>query len=486
MNREEKKEVRSQKSEVGRKSRWLVAVPCRFAVGNSRLLGMTARGTFAAALAGALCFGWLAATSLAQETGPAQETGSAAPRRITLREAVDLALSNNRNIQIAQAGVDRAAAEHEEARSIFRPQVFFGSGLAATKGFPLSIEGSAPAIFQVSTSQALFDPNLRNLERQAGQMAQAAGKSLVETQDQIVAETVLTYLDLDRSRQSLKYLRSETETLEAAEQITADRVEAGLELPLEGTRAQLSTARSRSQLAALENQISLLEFRLRDMTGIAQSEPIVTQTAEVPSLAADETVEGLIARALGNYPGLRALDEEVLAKEFQVRSEQGSRWPRINLVGQYGLFSKINNYDQYFQRFERNNATFGVSIVLPVYQREGYNARLSKAQAELAEARYRREETRAIVSRQVREMWGAIQQQAAVRTVRRLELELARKTLDAVLAQYEEGRVNRLIVEQSRVEENRAWVNLLNADFDAERARLELWRLTGEIRAALQ
>ena len=420
------------------------------------------------------------AAAHAQQAAPQNE------RRLTLREAIDLALDNNRNIQLAQAGADRAAAEHEEARSIFRPQVFLGSGLAATKGFPLSIEGSAPSIFQVSTSQALFNQNLRNLERTAGQMRQAASKSLVETQDQIVAETILTYLDLDRSRQSIEYLRSETENLEAAQQITSDRVAAGLELPLEATRAQLAMARSRSQRAALENQISLLEFRLRDMTGIAQSESVVTQAAEVPGLAADETLEGLIARALASYPGLRALDDEVRAKEFQVRSEQGTRWPRINLVGQYGLFSKINNYDQYFQRFERHNATFGVSIVVPIYQREGYNARLSKAAAELAEVRYRREETRAVVSRQVREMWGAIQQQASARDVRRLELELARKSLDAVLAQYEEGRVNRLLVEQSRVEENRAWVNLLNADFEAERARLELWRLTGEIRAAIR
>lgn len=430
-----------------------------------------------------LC-GMLILPAHAQQAAPTPFTGSARP--LTLREAIDLALRNNRNIQMAQAGVDRAAAEHEEAHAIFRPQVFFGSGLAATKGFPLSIEGSAPSIFQVSTSQALFDQNLRNLERQAGQMRQAAGKSLVETQDQMVSETIITYLDLDRSRRSVDYLRSEAESLQAAQQITSDRVEAGLELPLEATRARLSVARSRSQLIALQNQISLLEFHLRDITGIPQTESIVTEAVELPSLAAGETLDGLTARALENYPGLRALDEEVRAKEFQVKSEQGSRWPRINLVGQYGLFSKINNYDQFFQKFARNNATFGVSIVVPVYQREGYNARLSKAEAELAQSRFRREETRAAVSRQVRELWGAIQLQSTAREVTRLELELARKSLDAVLAQYEEGRINRLMVEQSRVEENRAWVNLLNADFEGEKARLELWRLTGEIRAAFQ
>jgi outer membrane protein len=399
---------------------------------------------------GVLLVGWLATTCPAQEPQPAAE------RKLTLHEAIDLALRNNRNIQLAQAGVDRAAAEHDEARSAFRPQVFLGSGLAYTAGFPLSIEGSAPSIFQVSSSAALFDQSLRNLERQAGQMQQAAGKSLVDTEDQIATETVLTYLDLDRSRQSLQYVRSETENLQSAQQITSDRVESGLELPLEATRAQLSTARSRSDLVALQNQISLLEFHLRDLTGIPQSESIVTEAAEVPALAPEDTLEALIARAMDHNPSLRELDDEVRAKEFQVQSEKGSRWPRINLVGQYGLFSKINNYDQYFQKFARNNATLGISIVLPVYQREAYNARLSKAEAELAETRYRREQTRSDVSRQVRELWGTIQQQSAAREVTRLELELARKSLDAVLAQYEEGRVNRLTVEKSRVDENHA------------------------------
>ncbi|MBI3934101.1 MAG: TolC family protein [Acidobacteria bacterium] len=437
-----------------------------------------------AAFLGVLYFGLLATTARAQQTASNPAAGTA--RRLTLREAVDLALRNNRNIQVAQAGVDRAAAEHEEARSIFRPQVLLGSGLAYTAGFPLSIEGSAPSIFQVNTSQALFDRNLRNLERQAGQMQQAAGKSLVETEDQVVAEAVLTYLDLDRSRRSIEYLRSETQNLLAVQQITSDRVEAGLELPLETTRAQLSTARSRSQLTALENQISLLEFRLRDLAGIPQTESILTEASEVPILAADETMDGLVARALENYPGLRALDEQVRAKEFQVKSEEGSRWPRINLVGQYGLFSKINNYDQYFQKFARNNATLGISIVLPIYQREGYHARLSKAQAELAETRFRREEARAGISRRVRELWGAIPQQSAAREVTRLELELARKSLDAVLAQYEEGKINRLTVEQARVQENRAWVNLLNTDYETEKTRLGLMQLTGEIRTSFQ
>jgi outer membrane protein TolC len=418
----------------------------------------------------------------AQEITP--QPASQNTRRLSLREAMDLALQNNRSILLAQAGADRAAAEHEQARAIFRPQVLLGSGLAYTKGFPLSIEGSAPSIFQIASSQALFDRNLRNIERQAGQMRRAAVQTSEEVRDQALSETVLTYLDLDRSRRSLEYLRGQSESLAAAREITAERVSAGLEPPLESARAELSAARSRGALAAAENQVALLEFRLRDLTGLPASTSIITEPAEIPLLDTAD-VASLVARAVNNYPGLRALDEEVRGREFQVAGERGSRWPRVNLVGQYGLFSKINNYDDYFQKFARNNLTVGVSIVVPLYERERYNARLATALAELAAVRYRRDETRAAIERQVRELWGAVQQQSSAREVARLELDLARRALDAVLAQYEEGRVNRLAVEQARAEENRNWIALLNADYDAERARLELLRLTGEIRAAL-
>lgn len=404
-------------------------------------------------------------------------------RSVTLHEAVDLALHNNRNILLAEANSARAAAEHDQAQAQFRPQVLFGSGLAYTKGFPLSIEGSAPSIFQVNSSQAFLDRNLRDLEKQAGQMQQASGKNVEDIRDQVVTDTVLTYLDLDRGRRSLEYLRRQVESLEASAQLTEERVQSGLQPPLDVTRARLGAARARSELATLENQISLLEFHLRDLTGLPASESIETQAAEVPPLA-DATLEEWIARARASQPALQALDDEVRAKEFQVKSEEGSRWPRVNLVGQYGLFSKINNYDQYFQKFARNNLTIGISIVVPVYQRERYSAALAIAESELAAARFRRDQARSDVERQVRELWGAAQQQTAAREVVRLELDLARGSLDAVLAQYDEGRVNRLAVEQARQEEDRAWVSLLDADYQTEKARLELLRLAGAVRTA--
>ncbi|OFW44901.1 MAG: hypothetical protein A3J28_02270 [Acidobacteria bacterium RIFCSPLOWO2_12_FULL_60_22] len=397
-----------------------------------------------------------------------------------------LALENNRDVQLAAVAVSQAEAEHQGLRSLFRPQIFMGTGLAATRGFPLSIEGSAPAIFQLSSSQALFNSSLKNSQRQADQMRAAAEKSLEGKRDDIVAATVLTYLDLDRSRRSLESVHSRTESFLATEQIVEERVRAGLETPLETTRAKLNTARSRSEQVGLENQAALLEARLRDLTGIPQTGAIATAPAEIPAGRPDETVDRLVALAQENNPGLQALEEEVRAKQFQVRSEEATRWPRINLVGQYGLFSDINNFSDFFRKFARHNATVGLSIVVPLYERERHAARLSKAEAELAAAHYRLDQARAGIAQRVRELWAETQQQAAAREVARLELELARRSVDVVLARLEEGRASRLEVEQARIEESQGWVSLLQTEYRAETARIELLRVTGEIRSVFR
>ncbi len=436
----------------------------------------------------ALCGAWalLAALGSAPNAGAQETTPAANPpgaRRLTLNEAVSLALQNNREVLLSQTDVARAAAAHKEALAVFRPEIFLGSGLAATKGFPLSIEGSAPSIFQVSTQQSLINPNLRNQERQAGEMARAAEKSLEQKRDDVAAQTVLAYLDLDRSRRSVEYLRAYTKSLAESEQIMAERVAAGLDTPIEGAKAKLNAARSRSETVGVESGISLLEFTLRDLTGIPQSEPVSLEEPRVPALPPDETLDRLIARAMENNEGIKALEDEVRGKEFAVKSEQATYWPRVNLVGQYGLFSDINNFSQYFRKFSRNNLTVGISIMVPLFTRYRSSALASKADAELEAAKLRLSDARAGIARQIRQVWGEVERQAAAQEVAKLELEVARRSLDVVLAQFEDGRVNRLAVEQARSQENQSWVGFFQANYQAEKARLELLRLSGEIRA---
>ncbi|MEJ2247637.1 MAG: hypothetical protein P8Y80_16410, partial [Acidobacteriota bacterium] len=70
-------------------------------------------------------------------------------RTLTIQEAVRMALSRSPEMLLAEAQAIRAGEAVRETRSLNRPQVYAGSGLAYNNGMPLSIEGAAPSIFQV-------------------------------------------------------------------------------------------------------------------------------------------------------------------------------------------------------------------------------------------------------------------------------------------------------------------------------------------------
>ena len=68
---------------------------------------------------------------------------------LTLKQAVERALTQNPELVMARMDELKATAAVRIARDPFTTHVGAGSGLAYSSGFPLSIEGSAPAVLQL-------------------------------------------------------------------------------------------------------------------------------------------------------------------------------------------------------------------------------------------------------------------------------------------------------------------------------------------------
>ena len=87
--------------------------------------------------------------------GPQPET-----RVLSIQEVVQMALGHSPEVMLAKAQIMRAGEAVRETRSLNRPQLYTGTGLAYNNGFPLSIEGSAPSIFQVAATQSIFSKKI--------------------------------------------------------------------------------------------------------------------------------------------------------------------------------------------------------------------------------------------------------------------------------------------------------------------------------------
>lgn len=410
--------------------------------------------------------------------------GAAEP--LTLKQAISRALENSPDLRVSLAQQEKAHQAYLEARAQFIPNVVVGSGLAATRGFPLSIEGAAPSLFQVNSTALLLNQPQKHAIAESRQMWRAAESGAAARREEIVWKTAAAYLELNKAQRSLEFARREVESAARIEQAVADRVREGREIPLELSRARLAVARHRQRVAALEGQAAVLQTMLLGLTGIPATQSIETVDGSAPALDIPASADAAVERALEAHQELKRLAQEVAARESRVRSERAQRWPQFDLVAQYAVLSRFNNYDRFFRDFERHNAQLGLSLRFTIFDGRRIETRVAQTEAELMQVRAALAAARNDIALAVSRLFRQVQQYEAAREVARLELEVARESLTIALARFEEGRISGQELERARSEESARWIGYLDANFDRERARLDLLRQTGNLSAALR
>src|SRR3974390_1856336 len=81
--------------------------------------------------------------------------------QVQFRRALELALQHSGVMAMAAADQARAYQGYMEARNAFIPNLVAGSGLGYSYGYPMSIEGAAPTVFNVNTQSFLINPAQR-------------------------------------------------------------------------------------------------------------------------------------------------------------------------------------------------------------------------------------------------------------------------------------------------------------------------------------
>src|SRR6516164_3139612 len=86
-------------------------------------------------------------------------------QKIALKRAVELALVHSPAAVQASADEQKAFDSYRETRNNYIPQLMVGAGLGESWGYPLSLEGSAPSLVNITAQSALINPALRDAIR---------------------------------------------------------------------------------------------------------------------------------------------------------------------------------------------------------------------------------------------------------------------------------------------------------------------------------
>ncbi len=405
---------------------------------------------------------------------------------MTLRQAVTRAVEQNPDVALARLDEEMARLAVRVQRDPFSPRITMGSGLAYSNGFPMSVEGSAPSIVQANAQQFLFNRPQSYAVAQSKENARGAAMGVTEKRGEVAFRAASLYLDAERGGRAAELARKDADSLEKMLEAVHARAGEGRALPLEEKQAALAVARARQTAENLEEDASAAETSLALVIGYGADDRVrpVAETRPAPQLA--ELAEGSIRAALDRNAGLRQLQSQIAAKGLEVRGERAGRLPRVDLVAQYGLFAKFNNYTDYFRAFQRNNGQIGLAIQVPLFTGGGISAQAAQTEAEIAKLRVQLTRARNQLSVDLQASYRSVKRAETAADVARLDLDVAREQLNVDLAKMQEGRLTLGQVEEARIAENAKWIAFYDAQYGLEKARWNVLRLTGDLVGAIE
>jgi len=405
---------------------------------------------------------------------------------MTLGQAVEMGIRQNPDIALARLDEEKARQAIRVARSPFSPRVIVGSGLAYTNGFPMSIEGSAPSIVQANAAQYIFNRQQSFAVAQAREDARGASIAVVSKRDEVAYRVASLFLDAERAARIGALAQKDTESLQKVLETVRAQVAEGRALPLAEKTALFNLARARQVAGGLEDDQATAEAALAMGLGFPAEDRVrpIEQQRAAPTLQFTE--EQAVRSAIESNKDLRLIESKIAAKELEKRGEKASRLPRADLVAQYGLFAKFNNYQDYFQKFQRNNGQIGVSFQIPILAGTGVSAQVAQTEVDISRLRLELSNTRNRLSADIQQSFREVKKADAAAEVSRLDLDVARERLSVTLAQMQEGRATLGQVEEVRVLENQKWISFYEAQYVVEKARWNVLRLTGDLVASVQ
>jgi outer membrane protein TolC len=402
--------------------------------------------------------------------------------QISFSTAISLALKSNPKVLAAQADVDKALASLQQLRDVYIPTVVGGSGLGPPSyGFPLG----QPSIFNITATSLVFSYSQRDYLRAATAALDAAKFTLKDIREGVAEDTAITYLALNRDMQRQAALQQQQDFADRLVSIVQERLDAGEDTPIDLTASRLTAAQIRLARLRAEDETAADQAHLARLIGLPP-QGLGTTSDSVPifpAIAPNPTGTALITS-----PAVDSAYAIARSKRETAFGEARYLWrPQITFEGQYSRFASFNNLQDYYFRFQHNNAAVGVEITVPLYDM----AHRAKAREAAADASHAEHEADAIRDQffdsrlRARHTAAELSTRAEIAT---LDQQLAQQQLDIMLVQLKAGTGNLSGPQMSpkdeqtaRITEREKFVALLNANFEAQQAEISLMRAAGEL-----
>lgn len=314
-----------------------------------------------------------------------------------LRQVVQMALDNNRDLRVAGLNIEKARAQYHIQRAEIIPSVAV-SGSQTAEHTPASVSYTGQTVVShtyeanigISNYELDLFGRLRSLNEEALQTYLSTDAAALSTRISLIAQVAGSYLTLAADEQQLKLAQDTLGSRQSDFDLQKLKLDNGQATELELSQAETELESARATSLQLKGQVANDRNALTLLVGAPVPEGLQPKPGQLQGvLAMTDLQPGLPSDLLLNRPDIVSAERTLKAANANIGAARAAFFPSISLTATAGRAS-----DQLDQLFDNGNRawSFIPQINIPIFEGGALKAQLESAKVEqkIAVADYER------------------------------------------------------------------------------------------------
>jgi outer membrane protein len=413
-----------------------------------------------------------------------------AQEKLTLQQAIEMALKNNYDINIVKNNAIIAANSNTLGNAGMLPKVDlqastnlannatkqeFSSGLTVDKSGVKSTNINAG----VYLSWTLFDGMKMFATHKRLQEMETMGALSSKIQiENSISQIIVNYYNIVRQKQLIKGLSENITISEERLKIAQKKMEIGSGSKLDVLQAKVdmnaqtsNLYRQKTNLSELKANLNLLLARKVDVEFDVEN--------DIPNefkLKYDDLKSSIEKNNLE----LKASQINTAIISQTIRESKSQLYPKLNFNANY-LFARSENQAGFALLNQNLGLNLGLTASWTIFNGLNTANQIKNARLQLDNANYEFNNTKALLDAQLYSMFKRYQDDAKILELEEENTKLAKEAVDIALERFRIGSSNSLELKEIQKSYDDALTRLADARFNAKVSETQLMKLNGEI-----
>jgi outer membrane protein len=408
--------------------------------------------------------------------------------RLTLDQAVGLALKQNPTAQIAIVTAAQSAQDKNIARAALLPQADLSvideaqrvnieaqfGGKKPFPGFPQHVGPYQVFSAGPTFSAPVFDLTLWRRYQAAMDTERASRATSLSTREQVILLVVSQYIGTLRGIANVQASHSRVDLAQALYNQAADLQKEGVGTGIDTLRAnvELQNEKQRFIVAEADRETSL--YALSRLLNLDPRQPIELADSLSFFDTPQPEVEASIEQAIAEREEWIALEAQVKAADDQKKASESSRLPSLRFGGNWAYLgsSSTTGIPTY---------TYQAAVSMPLFTGGRIHAEIVRANLEIKKLEQQKDDLRNQIALDVKTALINLNSARNEVQVANLGVQLSKEEVDQARDRFNAGVANNIEVIQAQDSLARANDNQIAALYRFNQARADLARASGQM-----